>query len=241
METTTPAPSGLNVFSRILNVFVSPSRTFDALIAKPDWLTPVLVMVMLFLAAGIPLSDLIQKEQAKAARAAIMKSDRIPEDRREQIADQQVEMMKRFWVVGFVIGIAVVMVLYFIGALFLWFGGNLMGRKVPYMVVLSVLGYSLMIDIAASAVKVPLMAVKQSLRIDTGLGLLIPDTDLTSPLYVFLSKFDLFTFWQLSVLVIGLSMVYKFSTGKSVSLVAGLWLLWVLVQTGLAAVGIRFS
>lgn len=31
------------LFSRIINVFFTPSKTFASLIQKPDWITPLIV------------------------------------------------------------------------------------------------------------------------------------------------------------------------------------------------------
>lgn len=239
----TPTPvAEMNVFSRILNVFLSPSETFNCLIAKPDWITPVIVTIILFLGSGILLKDIIQIEQIKAMRAQIMKSDRVPDNQKEQVIEQQTQMMKGFWVVGYVIGLVAILSMYFIGAVFLMIGGNnVLGGKATYMQVLSVFGYSMMIDILATLVKVPIMFVNSTMRVDTGLGLFVAADQTRSAMYAFLSKFDLFTFWQLAVLVIGISMLFKFSKGKAAGMVFGLWFIWVLLGTGLAALGMNFG
>ncbi|MBX7151646.1 YIP1 family protein [bacterium] len=244
METQTEPTSAeeMNVFSRILNVFLSPSETFNYLIAKPDWITPVIVTIILFLSSGILLKDIIQTEQIKAVRTQIMKSDRVPDSQKEQVIEQQTQMMKGFWVVGYVIGLVGILSMYFIGAVFLMIGGNnVLGGKATYMQVLSIFGYSMMIDILATLVKVPIMFVNSTLRVDTGLGLFVAADQTRSAMYTFLSKFDLFTFWQLAVLVIGISLLFGFSKGKSAGLVFGLWFVWVLFGTGLAALGVNFG
>ncbi|NUM79205.1 YIP1 family protein [bacterium] len=244
METPTAPtpPAEMNVFSRIVNVFLSPSETFNYLMTKPDWITPVIVMIILFLGSGILLKDIIQAEQIKAMRVQIMKSDRVPDNQKEQVIEQQTQMMKSFWAVGYVIGLVAILIMYFIGAVFLMVGGNnVLGGKATYIQVLSIFGYSLMIDILATLVKVPIMFVNSTMRVDTGLGLFAAADQTRSALYAFLSKFDLFTFWQLAVLVIGISMLFKFSKGKSAGLVFGLWLVWVLLGTGLTALGLNFG
>ncbi len=234
---TAPAPT-MGVVSRIINLFISPSKTFEALIAKPDWVTPIVISVILFLITGILLKDVIQAEQVKATRESIMKNDKIEASQKEQIIEQSTSMMKKFWVVGYAVGLVVVMAMYFGAALFLRIGGNnIMGGSAGYMQVLSIFAYSSLIDVVAAAVKVPLMVINQTMRVDTGLGMLAAEDATRTALYAFLSKFDIFSFWQITVLIIGLSMLYKFSKGKTAGLVIGLWLLYVLLAVGFTAIG----
>jgi hypothetical protein len=237
METNGTAHNPMGVLSRIMNLFVSPSETFEALIAKPDWVTPIVISVILFLTTGILLKDVIQAEQVKATREAIMKNNSIESGQKEQVIEQSTTMMKKFWFLGYGVGLIIVIGIYFLAALFLRMGGNMMGGSAGYMPVLSIFAYSTLIDAAASLVKVPLMVVNQTMRVDTGLGLFAAEDAMRTPLYAFLSKFDIFTFWQLAVLIIGLSMLYKFSKGKTAGLVLGLWLVWVLISVGFAVIG----
>ena len=232
----------MNVFSRIVNIFISPAETFQTLAVKPDWITPLILTLAVFLTVGILMKDVIQKEQEKAVREKIMTMSEIADSQKEQVAEMQVGMMKKFWFVGVAIGLVVIGGVFFLGGLFLRLGANkFLGGSVSYPVVLSVLGYSRLIEILATLVKLPAMITKNTMRVDTGLGILVPDASITSMSYTLLSKIDLFTAWQLVVLIIGVSVIYKSARIKSAMLVIGLWLLWILAQTGLAAIGLKFG
>lgn len=240
-QNMTPGPS-MNVFSRIINIFISPVETFQSLATKPDWITPLILTLAVFLTVGILMKDVIQKEQEKAVREKIMTMSEIADSQKEQVVEMQVGMMKKFWFVGVAVGVILIGGVFFLGGLFLRLGANkFFGATVAYPVVLSVLGYSRLIEILASLVKLPAMVTRNTMRVDTGLGILIPDASITSMSYTLLSKIDLFTCWQLAVLIIGVSVIYKSPKMKSAILVIGLWLVWVLTQTGLAAIGLKFG
>ncbi|MBL7994843.1 YIP1 family protein [bacterium] len=239
MESNQTEPvAEMNVFSRVINLFVTPSKTLEALIAKPDWVTPLVLIFLMFIATSILLKEVIQAEQAVATKESIMKNAQIPDNQKEQYVEQSVTMMKKFWAVGIGVGFIVVLALYLLGGLVLHLAGkNILKGEGTYLQVLSIFGYSGLVDILAGIIKVPLMMANQTMRVDTGLGMLVATDQTRTPLYVLLSKFDLFTFWQLAILIIGLSMLYKFSKEKSAALVIGLWLIWVLLSVGFTALG----
>ncbi len=235
-----PTVPEMNVFNRIVNVFLAPTKTFEALTAKPDWVTPLLFIFLIFLTTSTLLKEVIQREQTVATKESIMKNPNIPDSQKEQTAEQAISMMKKFWAVGIGIGLIMVVIIYLMGALFLFLGGSkILKGQGTYVQVLSIFGYSGLIDVLAAIIKIPLMMLNQTMRVDTGLGIFLGEDATRTPLYVFLSKFDIFTFWQLGVLIIGLSVLYKFSKEKSAGLVIGLWLLWVLVSVALTAIGVR--
>ena len=234
--------SRLGLFERIINVFFSPSKTFRSLEVKPDWLTPLIVSLLLMGTAMILLNDVIQQEQATAVRTAIMKSDRIPDNQKEEAIDQQVMMMKKFWIFGVVVGVIMLIGAYFLGGLAVWLGGNMVLGKGPgYITALSVFGYASLVDIIASVVKMPLMVMNETMRVDSGLGILVSREETRSVLYTFLSSFDLFTFWQLALMIIGFSIIYKASVKKSAIFIIIIWLIWVLIKTGFAGIGSMFG
>lgn len=241
-QVTSTPESRLGLFERIINVFFSPSKTFRSLEVKPDWLTPLIVSLLLMGTAMFLLNDIIQQEQIAAARTSIMKSDRIPDNQKEQVIEQQAVMMKKFWIFGVVIGVIMLIGAYFLGGLAVWLGGNMVLGKGPgYITALSVFGYASLVDIIASVVKMPLMVMNETMRVDSGLGILVSREETRSVLYTFLSSFDLFTFWQLALMIIGFSIIYKASVKKSAIFIIIIWLIWVLIKTGFAGIGSMFG
>ena len=131
--------------------------------------------------------------------------------------------------------------IFFLGGLFLTLGVKIMGGEAGYKHVLSIFSYSLLIDALATIVKTPLVYARGTMFVHTGLGILFEPEDYRTPTYALISKFDFFTIWQLMVLTIGISVLCRFSRGKSAGLVFGLWLIWIAVGAGMTALGGMFS
>ncbi len=55
-------------------------------------------------------------------------------------------------------------------------------------------------------------------------------------IYKFLAKFDLFTIWMIVLLIIGFSVIYKFTQGKAATAVVGLWVIWIFISIALSNV-----
>jgi len=69
----------------------------------------------------------------------------------------------------------------------------------------------------------------------TNLGALIDPV--TSPvLYALLSSIDVFTFWSLILMAIGLPCISKVKRGTATAIVFGWFAFWVLVKMGIAAI-----
>jgi len=69
--------------------------------------------------------------------------------------------------------------------------------------------------------------------VGTNLAYYMPDSG--PALKAALSFFDVIGLWQLVLLVIGMAIVAKVSTGKAAAVVVGWWVLGLLVSVGIAA------
>jgi hypothetical protein len=97
------------------------------------------------------------------------------------------------------------------------------------------------VSLPAVIIKLPLMLVKKNLHVQTSLAAAMPSgTDESVPFKI-LAHFDIFTIWQIALISIGFSAVYKFNVKKSASMVIGFWALWVIISMGFTALfGKRF-
>ncbi len=234
METQAP----LGLFSRIGNLFFNPTRTFDSLIAKPDWVTPMILTALVTLCFSIGLKDVLMDFQSKAVRQSIMKNDKIAEGQKTQAAEQAVTMMQKFWLVGAIFGTLTGVGLFFILGLAYWLVANkILGGRPQYFQVLSITGYAALIETFGLLIKMPIMASNGSLRVDTGLTLLVPDAEMTSVLYIVLSKFDIFSIWALVLIAMGLAQLYQKPVSKSAIPVAIIWAAGLLLAIGMSMMG----
>jgi hypothetical protein len=236
------AQATLGWFGRLGNLIFSPARTFDSLIAKPDWVTPMLLTVVIMLTFSISLKDVLMDFQAKTVRESIMKNDQIAESQKAQTAEQAVDMMKKFWIVGAVFGTITGIGLYFVIGLIYWLVGNkIMDGKPQFFQVLSIYGYASLIEMFGLAIKIPIMMANGTIRVDTGLALLAPDAELTLVTYVILSKLDVFSVWAVVLIAMGLARLYQKPLGKSALTVGIIWMGGLLIAVGLSLMGLSFG
>jgi hypothetical protein len=216
---------------KILGIFFSPKEVFVKLNDKPDWIVPVVVTILVSLIfTMIVLPRVIVPEQTKR----IMEMDRLTEAQKER-ATGRLEGAQPY--ITTPIGIIVFsFILIFIksGILFLIF--SLFGEKTVFKKVLAIVSYSFLIGVPEVILKTSLMLIKGSTRVYTGLALLATNLDIKSPIFRLLARIDIFTIWHLCLISLGLAVIYKINNKKSFAIVFGLWLLWILLQFGLAFV-----
>ncbi len=202
----------LNVLQRVLGVFVSPGETFAQVDRKPDWLAPLILVIistvaLVYFTLPISLPEQMAKQQEK------MEEGGMPS---EQI-DKSMEMMEKFGkiggLVGSVIGPGIGML---VASLWLWFIGNvLLGGQAPYMKVVSMYAYASLISALDMIVKLPLILMKGSSEIQLNGSVFLPDTQAQTLIYHVLQSLDIFAIWRYAVLAIGFAVIFKFSLKKA--------------------------
>jgi hypothetical protein len=90
-------------------------------------------------------------------------------------------------------------------------------------------------------VKLPIALAKGSIDVRTSLALLAPSVGIQTPLGVLLNSFDIFSIWAVVAAVIGFAVLTGFNNKKSGYIVAGLWLLYVLILVGVTALSARLT
>ncbi|HNO12419.1 MAG TPA: YIP1 family protein, partial [bacterium] len=117
-------PKPLSALDRLIGVITEPEKTFSDITARPSWGLPMILALLAMITVGVLMKDVIQKESAEKTRVSIMENKNISDSEKQRVADQSVEMMKKFWVVGFAVGMVVIVIAYFISALILKLGGS---------------------------------------------------------------------------------------------------------------------
>ena len=190
----------------------------------------VITIVISLIFTMIVLPRVIIPEQTKR----IMEMDRLTEEQKETAAGR-LEGVQPY--ITTPIGIVIFsFILIFVksGILFLVF--SLFGEKTVFKKVLAIVSYSFLIGVPEIILKTSLMLIKESSRVYTGLALLATNLDIKSPIFRLLARIDIFTIWHLCLISLGLAVIYKINNKKSFAIVFGLWILWILLQFGLAFV-----
>jgi hypothetical protein len=239
-EAAPAAPSGNDgsdsALGRLVGVFVSPVRTFAAIARKPTWLLPVAISAGL----SLPVSELIL---SKTDWRAVVTSQVAKAERHlsEAQVDQAVEQAQRISWLWDVIAVAAPIVVLFIIAAVLWGACNAFGWEVRFRQSLGITSHAFLPGVLTA---LGLMAAlwnratvdpqKIGDVLPTNLGHFAAGR-VDAVTHGLLASIDLFSFWTMALLVLGLSAAARASRGRVAALVVTLWALYVLGKAGATA------
>ncbi len=228
-ETGQPVTGKQNVFQRVLGIFFSPQKTFEALDQKPDWLIPLIIAIVVTVLVTIFVMPITMPEQMDKQREKMAEQGMS----QEQI-DQATQLGSKIgYIAGPItaaVGTAVIMLI-FAGLLF--FAGNvILGGKTTFSRIFSGYNYSYLIPIIGSLVKLPLILQKKTIDIHFSLASFLSEPESKSFVFNILKSTDIFLIWQYVVLAIGFAVFYKFSLRKAGIVILILAILHIVVSAG---------
>lgn len=230
---------------RFIGVFISPGETFADIARKPDFIVPLLVMVVLTVAgtelfmAKIGLEGIVRYAIEHNSRTASLSPDQI-----EQAVATQVKIATYFAHAGPFLAVPIMCL---IGALVGWIVVNsIFGGEIPFKTAFAITCYANLISILQSAIGMAVVFFGDPEHFisnpnnptPTSLGFFLNPADTSKPLLALAGSFDVFSLWYLALLGIGFSQASgkKASTGAVFGCIFGAWLVWVLVKVGLSAI-----
>ncbi|UCF78133.1 MAG: YIP1 family protein [Candidatus Eiseniibacteriota bacterium] len=223
---------------RAIRVLFSPTEVFQTLDKRPGWLAPLLICVLVTAISSwiifTPVTIPEQREQMeKRFEQQGMTEEQL--ERATQFFDSKIMFFLAVLSPVVLIPLAVLVVaavLHFVCALIL-------GGQSTFSRTFSVMAHAAMVILPGAIVKVPLQLIKKTTQVHAGLGLLVSSPEPGAGFgqrfsYNFLAQVDVFNVWEVILLAIGLSVIFKFSRPKSYYTVGVLWVIWLL---GSSAVG----
>ena len=222
----------MSIMQKAWGIFFEPSKTFAALNRTPSWLFPVIVLIVI-----VMISSVLQTPfRVQEARDQIDQNPRLSAQQKEEFIDRMEEQQAKpvMKLISYVIGpLVAIFAIVFIVAGVLYFGGNvLLGGETVFKKVLSIYCWSSLVAVPAFIVKMPLMMVKKTAHIHTSLAAIMPSGSDESLIFKILSHTDIFTIWEIWLIVLGLAIIYKFSTKKTATMVVGLYIVYVIIAVG---------
>ncbi|MBN2010826.1 YIP1 family protein [candidate division KSB1 bacterium] len=218
----------MSVIQKIINVFVSPKQTFESIDRKPDWVIPfviILLVAIAFMILTMPVLGPIQMEKQRAKMEERGMSDQQIEQAMS-IADKPI--MK---IIGPVIGtITIIIIFLAISGIVMLVGNMSLGTKASFKKVFSAFTYTSLIGSLNQLLILPIMLNKNSAEVHFSLATFQSVDNADTLMYQFLKKIDLFAIWQIAVLGIGLAIIYRTTTKKSTTMVAGLYVVYMAIS-----------
>ncbi len=225
-------------FGRLISVFTSPGRTFASIAQRPTWIPPVLIVILISIAATAVVMP--RMDMRSVIRQSIEDSGRNMTP--EQI-DMAVEQGAKFAKVGPIVGIVFQPIIFVLIALIFWVLFKLAGGDFTFPVSFSVVTHGMLPGALAALLSIPVVMSRSTLsyeQVKTG-SFLTSNLAAFAPagtkhgLLALLSSIDIFSIWSLILLIIGYRTVAKVSKGTAIGVVVGLWAVYVLCKVGFSA------
>ena len=226
----------MGFLTRIFGVFFEPKKVFSFLNNKPSWLFAFLLILIIgaIIAEIILPQSLLQQKEIFSNIPRFSSSPEMLEKMTEVTTGARIST-----IVGEII--KTLIGLFLLTSLVYFFCNIILGGDSSYKRVLSVVTYTSFITVLGAILKTPLILAKNSADVQTSLALLMPEGDFTKIRFMLLSALDIFSIWQLILIAIGITVLYKFSMTKAlVATIIG-WLILVFLSIGLGVMGMSLG
>ena len=221
---------------RLIGVFVSPTRTFASISARPTWILPVAIAAGL----ALPLSELVLSRMNWRAMLTqrMAGSGRTLNDAQMDAMLEKMRGLAWLWD-AFAVMAPVVVTLAV--ALVLWAACQAFGWEVRFPQSLGITAHAFFPATLASVALLVVLWNRDTIDpetvgdvLHTNLGFLV-DPKADRVLHGLAASLDLFALWGMGLLVVGLSAAAKASRARVAALVLSLWVLFVLGKAGVSA------
>lgn len=231
---------------RLLGVLLSPGETFRSIEARPTWVAPLLVLMILAGTVSFLVQMKLDPEEAVRAQVSKMKVD-IPEEQVDKMIRDAESRTPGTKAMLALVGAGLQALLYLlIAALFLGML-RLFGSEIDYIRSLAVTLHGYMPQALALLLNLPILMGRESVSFEeatqggilvSSLAALAPE-DASSMLKALLGSFDLFSVWAAVLLALGFRIVGRVSTAVSTGIVVLLWLIYIGGKLGVTALFVR--
>lgn len=233
---------GLTQIERVVDTFVSPSKTFTDILRSTTWWLPFLLAVVVSVAMAFTIDkqvgfdrvveNQVQTNQQQADSLASL----TPEQRAVRIHQMSVGYRYTTYATPLII-----LLFAAIAALGLWATFNfVLGAQTTYGQMFCLWLYCSLPRLIGALLAILTLylggnAEAFDLKYPVGTNLAYYMTDAAPWLKTALSFFDLIGLWSLALLVIGTAIVAKVSRGKAAAMVVGWWVLILIISVAVAA------
>ena len=236
------AGPGLSQMERVVDTFIAPSKTFTDILRNTSWWLPFLLLVLVTLGATYTVEK--QVGWQRVTENQIHESPKQEEALATQTPEQRASRMQvSATVTRYISYGSFVLILVFVAifALIYWASFNFgLGAKTTFGQMFAVCMYASLPKLLIGLLTILTLmfgnsADSYNLRnpVGTNPAYFMPDSG--PVLKAALAFFDVIGIWQLVLLIIGMAIVAKVSTGKAAAVVVGWWVLGLLLSVGIAA------
>jgi Yip1 domain len=231
----------IGAFGRVTGVLFSPGETYKDIVQKPNWFLPLAILTVLSL---IVCYFLVQKVDWEAFQRKQIESSSFTSNLTQDQKDQAVARnLKMTTPLTYGIGILGPIISILIFTLIYWGSFNVFkGAGLRFGTSFAITCYALLPASIGAILTLIILILKRAGEVDpqriaaTSLGFFLA-ADAPKWLVALGSSLDLLWFWTLALLAIGYAAANpkKITTSSAYSVVIGMWLVWVVLKLGFAA------
>jgi len=225
-----------NPFARMVGVFFSPGQTFASIARRPDWVVPLVIILLISVASAIVVAQRV--DFGAMVRQQMEQRKDLSPDQIERGAKMAGAFSKA--IVYFSPVITVIIFAIIAGVLLL--GSRLFGGEGNFLQAFSTTVYAWLPNLVKGVILTIVILAKghvdpqqMATAVRSNLGFLVDFK--TQPMsFAVLSSFDLFSIWTLILFVIGFAAFSRMSKARAATVVVSLWIVTVLFKLIPAAI-----
>ena len=232
--------------ARVINTFISPSKTFTDLRRKASWWMPWLILSIVSVCFAFTVQKKVTYEQVvqntfRLTPKQAEKIEQAPPEQRARIMSIQVMSRK---VISYLWPIWWILVFLIMGAIYMATFNFGLGAEVSFKQSMAVVAFASLPGmfkeiLAMVAMFMPGFDPEGFLVANpaaTNLGALISDPAQHMTLWAFLSSLDIVNIWCAILLGIGYSCISKVKRGTAIGVIFGWYLFFMLLGVGATAI-----
>ncbi len=224
-----PDGNPLNILYRIYQIIIQPRRFFNTTGWSSDFWVPILILTLAFASLrAVQLPEYMKSLDDPKTKTLIAKRSKITEEE----ASRVIERMKKIGPTLSILESPIIVVASSATVAFLIYliGRIIFKQAIPYMNVFSLTAWTGIIASIPIILHIPLHLLKPEWVLPTSPVYLLPKSWQEHYFARVLVSMDLFIIWQVALLCIGTSRLYRVSLNRSISVIGTLFVCFAVLN-----------
>jgi len=217
----------INIFARLTGVITSPATTFEDIRQRPDYLLPIILMIL----TSIIAASIITPIALEAAS--------------EQMSEMPPEAMDRFeamrpisYILGMVGAVIAPLVVWLIMTALIHVISGIIGGEGEFKPLLSTLAYAGIPGYLKAIVMAIVVLITNNPRPKLGLDIFFEFESTAGKIIgVVLSNIEILNLWYIGLVIVGISVAKQISRKQAIIP----WIIWWIILTAIQSVGAIFQ
>ncbi len=212
--------------NKTIGIFSQPGRVLESLKHYPDWIFPLLVVILISILFTVVTRDYLIEFQ----RESIYNSTLIPEEKKDEIIENMESQSATSYYIQTIGGtVFSTVVIYLVAAGAFWILGNFVfGGTASFKQMFAMYSWVGLISGLEYLIKIPLVLAKGSIKVYLSLAVLLDPDQYNTLLFQILNAFDIFAIWRVVLWGMGFAIIYNFSKQKSYAGIISVYLIYLI-------------